>query len=112
MGIYEELVARGLIAQVTNEDEIRNMLNNGKAQEASALLYKLNYEQPDNLGICRALAWCLVLCQKVEQAQKIYNRIFIFFYTAKITVCRFLSCIHCLVTFSAPSLYIFIPQPA
>ena len=31
MGIYEELVARGLIAQVTNEDEIRNMLNNGKA---------------------------------------------------------------------------------
>ena len=51
------------------------MLNNGKAQEASALLYKLNYEQPDNLGICRALAWCLVLCQKVEQAQKIYNRI-------------------------------------
>ena len=31
MGIYEELVARGLIAQVTNEDEIREMLNNGKA---------------------------------------------------------------------------------
>ena len=31
MGIYEELVARGLIAQVTNEDEIREMVNNGKA---------------------------------------------------------------------------------
>ena len=31
MGIYEELVARGLIAQVTNEEEIREMLNNGKA---------------------------------------------------------------------------------
>ena len=31
MGIYEELVARGLIAQVTNEDEIREMLNAGKA---------------------------------------------------------------------------------
>ncbi len=31
MGIYEELVARGLIAQVTNEDEIRQMINNGKA---------------------------------------------------------------------------------
>ena len=31
MGIYEELVARGLIAQVTNEEEIRNMVNNGKA---------------------------------------------------------------------------------
>ncbi len=31
MGIYEELVARGLIAQVTNEEEIRNMVNAGKA---------------------------------------------------------------------------------
>ncbi len=31
MGIYEELVARGLIAQVTNEDEIREMINSGKA---------------------------------------------------------------------------------
>ena len=31
MGIYEELQARGLIAQVTNEDEIREMVNNGKA---------------------------------------------------------------------------------
>ena len=31
MKIYEELVARGLIAQVTNEDEIREMINNGKA---------------------------------------------------------------------------------
>ena len=31
MQIYEELVARGLIAQVTNEDEIREMINGGKA---------------------------------------------------------------------------------
>ncbi len=31
MQIYEELVARGLIALVTNEKEIREMINNGKA---------------------------------------------------------------------------------
>lgn len=31
MGIYEELKARGLIAQVTDEDEIRELVNNGKA---------------------------------------------------------------------------------
>ncbi|MCI9443821.1 MAG: tyrosine--tRNA ligase [Oscillospiraceae bacterium] len=31
MQLYEELVARGLIAQVTNEDEIREMVNAGKA---------------------------------------------------------------------------------
>ena len=29
MGIYEELQARGLIAQVTNEPEIREMVNTG-----------------------------------------------------------------------------------
>ena len=32
MGIYEELKARGLLAQVTNEEEIRTMVNNGKAK--------------------------------------------------------------------------------
>ena len=31
MGIYEELKARGLLAQVTNEEEIRTMINAGKA---------------------------------------------------------------------------------
>ncbi|MCD7853064.1 MAG: tyrosine--tRNA ligase, partial [Oscillospiraceae bacterium] len=31
MGIYEELVARGLIAQVTDEAEIRELVNSGKA---------------------------------------------------------------------------------
>ena len=31
MTLYDELVARGLIAQVTNEEEIRNMINAGKA---------------------------------------------------------------------------------
>ncbi len=32
MKIYEELVARGLIAQVTDEKEIRELINNGKAK--------------------------------------------------------------------------------
>ena len=31
MGIYEELKARGLIAQVTDEPLIRDLVNNGKA---------------------------------------------------------------------------------
>ena len=32
MGIYEELLARGLIAQVTDEPQIRDLVNNGKAK--------------------------------------------------------------------------------
>ena len=31
MQIYDELIARGLLAQVTDEDEIRDLVNNGKA---------------------------------------------------------------------------------
>ena len=31
MGVYEELVERGLIAQVTDEEHIRDLVNNGKA---------------------------------------------------------------------------------
>lgn len=31
MQIYEELKARGLIAQVTDEEQIRELVNNGKA---------------------------------------------------------------------------------
>ena len=31
MTLYDELVARGLVAQVTNEEEIRDLIDNGKA---------------------------------------------------------------------------------
>ena len=31
MAIYDELKARGLIAQVTDEEEIKEVINNGKA---------------------------------------------------------------------------------
>ena len=38
MGVYEELVARGLIAQVTDEEEIRELVNkrlhHGEAQHS------------------------------------------------------------------------------
>ena len=32
MKIYEELVARGLIAQVTDEEGIKDLVNNGKVK--------------------------------------------------------------------------------
>ena len=31
MTLYEELTARGLIAQVTDEEKVKEMINNGKA---------------------------------------------------------------------------------
>ena len=55
MGIYEELVARGLIAQVTNEEEIRDMVNNGKAT-----LY-IGFDcTADSLHVGHFMALCLM----------------------------------------------------
>ena len=50
MGIYEELQARGLIAQVTDEEEIRELVNNGKAvfnEIEDAVGARMIYEKTD-----------------------------------------------------------------
>ena len=61
MGIYEELVARGLIAQVTNEEEIRDMLNNGKAT------FYIGFDPTaDSLHVGHFLALCLM--KRLQQA--------------------------------------------
>ena len=55
MGIYEELVARGLIAQVTNEEEIREMINNGKAT------FYIGFDPTaDSLHVGHFMALCLM----------------------------------------------------
>ena len=55
MGIYEELVARGLIAQVTNEEEIRDMVNNGKAT------FYIGFDPTaDSLHVGHFMALCLM----------------------------------------------------
>ena len=55
MGIYEELVARGLIAQVTNEDEIRELINNGKAT------FYIGFDcTADSLHVGHFMALCLM----------------------------------------------------
>ena len=37
MTVYDELVARGLIAQVTDEEEIKELINNGKDTRSRVL---------------------------------------------------------------------------
>ena len=55
MNIYDELVARGLIAQVTNEDEIREMVNNGKAT------FYIGFDcTADSLHVGHFMALCLM----------------------------------------------------
>ena len=55
MQIYDELVARGLIAQVTNEDEIRKMVNAGKA------VFYIGFDPTaDSLHVGHFMALCLM----------------------------------------------------
>ena len=55
MGVYEELVARGLIAQVTNEEEIRKMVNEGKAT------FYIGFDPTaDSLHVGHFMALCLM----------------------------------------------------
>ena len=55
MKIYDELVARGLIAQVTDEDEIRDLVNNGKAT------FYIGFDPTaDSLHVGHFMALCLM----------------------------------------------------
>ena len=55
MEIYEELVARGLIAQVTDEKEIRELINNGKAT------FYIGFDPTaDSLHVGHFMALCLM----------------------------------------------------
>ena len=55
MKVYDELVARGLIAQVTNEAEIREMVDNGKA------VFYIGFDPTaDSLHVGHFMALCLM----------------------------------------------------
>ncbi|MCQ2481529.1 MAG: tyrosine--tRNA ligase [Clostridia bacterium] len=55
MGIYEELQARGLIAQVTDEEKIRDLVNNGKAT------FYIGFDPTaDSLHVGHFMALCLM----------------------------------------------------
>ena len=55
MGIYEELKARGLIAQVTDEERIRDLVNNGKAT------FYIGFDcTADSLHVGHFMALCLM----------------------------------------------------
>ena len=61
MEIYEELKARGLIAQVTNEDEIRELVNAGKAT------FYIGFDPTaDSLHVGHFMALCLMKRLQME----------------------------------------------
>ena len=61
MTLYDELVARGLIAQVTDEEEIKELINNGKA------IFYIGFDPTaDSLHVGHFMALCLM--KRLQQA--------------------------------------------
>ena len=55
MKLYDELVARGLIAQVTDEEKVREMIDNGKAT------FYIGFDPTaDSLHVGHFMALCLM----------------------------------------------------
>ncbi len=79
---YEQAVEynrRLLEMDATNEHVQLNLavslMNNDEIEEGMSLLFKLNYDHPENLSIQRSLAWGYLLQQKPQQAAPIYKRL-------------------------------------
>ena len=69
MKLYDELVARGLIAQVTNEEEIREMIDNGKAT------FYIGFDPTaDSLHVGHFMALCLM--KRIRSQQWIMRAMF------------------------------------
>ena len=52
-----------------------SLMNNDEIEEGMSLLFKLNYDHPENLSIQRSLAWGYLRQQKPQQAAPIYTRL-------------------------------------
>ena len=79
---YEQAVEynrRLLEMDATNEHVQLNLavslMNNDEIEEGMNLLFKLNYDHPENLSIQRSLAWGYLQQQKPQQAAPIYERL-------------------------------------
>lgn len=78
-GHFEEAAKRYRVLQALHPDNRHYalylsiaLLNCGKADEARQMLFKLNYEYPDDLNVKRALAWAELWMRNTQQAYGIY----------------------------------------
>ena len=64
MQIYEELKARGLIAQVTDEEEIRELVNAYKAT------FYIGFDPPRRTASTLGTSWPLCLMKRLQMARE------------------------------------------
>lgn len=73
----EKHFARLAELQPDNHHNLLNLsiaqINNHKAADAVKLLYRLNYEDANNLNVMRALGWGLLVGKNLEQAETTYD---------------------------------------
>ena len=72
---YERLAERHPDSRSYQLNAAVCMTNMDRFDDALKILYKLNYEQPDDAGINRVLAWALVGAGKTDQAVRKYDEL-------------------------------------
>ncbi len=72
---YDELLAADADNAALLLGKAACQANIGQCADALKVLYRLNYEQPDNHTVNSVLAWTLTEDHQFEQAMKIYNRL-------------------------------------
>lgn len=82
MGLFEEAESEYEHLMLLRPDKPGYMLNRAvclvkleEYDDALQLLYRLNYEHPDDLNVCRVLAWTLTCDGKLEQAEKLFHQL-------------------------------------
>jgi tetratricopeptide (TPR) repeat protein len=75
LGLYDRLVA----IQPEKKNYLLNravcQTNLGRYEEAEKVLFRLNYEKPDDEEVSRVLAWTLTCDGKYEQADHLYRHL-------------------------------------
>lgn len=82
LGNYEEAEHFYAVLSRLSPDSIPIMLNHalsmiycGRAEDSLKMLFKLQYEHPDNTGVLRMLAWNLLMQQRPSEASALYGKL-------------------------------------
>ena len=75
LGLYDQLLAMNPDKKLYQLNKSVCLTNLHRYDEAEQILFRLNYEDPDNLNVARVLAWALTCDGKYEQAGRLYDQL-------------------------------------
>ena len=75
LGLYDQLLAMNPDKKLYQLNKSVCLTNLRRYDEAEQILFRLNYEDADNLNVARVLAWALTCDGKYDQAGRLYDQL-------------------------------------